>query len=218
MHCLLCESRPARRACPGVRQDICAVCCGTKRLTEIRCPDTCAYLANARVHPAAITRKQQDRDIGALVPALQVLSEPQQQLLLLTLTLVDRFKGEGFDEVLDKDVSAAISSLAATYETEAKGLIYEHRADSMPAERLAREIRTVYDEVGKSRPSAFAVYASVMLRQLERRIGEVARSSGNDPRAFVELAGRVARRFHEGGEPPGATGESSPAPSPLIIP
>ena len=53
MTCPLCGARKARRACPGVGRDICAVCCGTKRLVEIRCPATCGYLQSARVHPAA---------------------------------------------------------------------------------------------------------------------------------------------------------------------
>ena len=48
MLCPLCGKRNARRACPALGHLICAVCCGTKRLTEIACPSDCGYLATAR--------------------------------------------------------------------------------------------------------------------------------------------------------------------------
>jgi hypothetical protein len=218
MRCPLCQSRPARRECPALLQHICPACCGTKRLTEIHCPDTCAYLANSRTHPAALVRRQQEQDLGALVPALHVLTEPQQQLLLLSVTLVDRFKGEGLDALQDRDVAEAAASLAATYETAAKGLIYDHRADSLPAQRLAREMRTVFEELGERRPSAFARDGAVVLRQLEHRVRDVMRVAGGDPRAFIGLAGRLARQFTQGGSEAAAPGEEAPPRSSLIIP
>jgi len=49
-----------------VEQQICAICCGTKRLTQIACPSDCAWLATAREDPAAAVRRQQQGD-GALV-------------------------------------------------------------------------------------------------------------------------------------------------------
>src|SRR4029079_6022625 len=49
--CPLCGVRRARRGCPALGKQICAVCCGTKRLVEIQCPSDCAYLATAREHP-----------------------------------------------------------------------------------------------------------------------------------------------------------------------
>ena len=52
MSCPLCHTRKPRRACPALNQTICAVCCGTKRLIEIQCPDDCVYLTSAREHPA----------------------------------------------------------------------------------------------------------------------------------------------------------------------
>ncbi len=217
MHCPLCQSRPARRACPALHQDICPVCCGTKRLTEIRCPDTCVYLNNARVHPAATVRRQQEHDLDALVPALRVLNEPQQQLLMLCLTLVDRFKGEGLDAARDADAADAAAALGATYETAAKGLIYDHRAGSLPAQRLANEMRTVFDELGRTRPSAFAQDAAVVLRQLERRIRETSRQAGEQPRFFIELAGRLARQFQQGGTDPAAEGGELSRPGPSLI-
>ena len=69
--CPLCGARRAKRACPGVSRDICAVCCGTKRLTEIRCPVDCGYLAVSREHPPASTVKQHQLDVALLVRGVE---------------------------------------------------------------------------------------------------------------------------------------------------
>ena len=76
MLCPLCGQRKARRACPALGKQICAVCCGTKRLVQIQCPLDWAYLATAREHPAAATIRQQQRDLALLVQFIRDLSEP----------------------------------------------------------------------------------------------------------------------------------------------
>src|SRR5207247_6809666 len=43
--CPLCGTRRARRGCPALSQQICAICCGTKRLVQIQCPSDCTWLA-----------------------------------------------------------------------------------------------------------------------------------------------------------------------------
>ena len=64
MLCPSCNRRKARRECPALGRAICPICCGTKRLVEIQCPSNCAYLASAREHPAAVVRRQQERDVA----------------------------------------------------------------------------------------------------------------------------------------------------------
>src|SRR5688500_2476361 len=44
MKCVLCKTRPAKRHCPGVQGDICAICCGQEREVSIDCPFECTYL------------------------------------------------------------------------------------------------------------------------------------------------------------------------------
>ena len=202
MRCPLCHTRTAKRVCPAIGRDICPVCCGTKRETEIRCPADCPYLASARMHPPAATRRQQDQDLAVLAPALSGLSEARQQLFLFTLTLVDRFRGDGLDAASDDDAASAAGALAGTYETASKGLIYEHRPDSIPAQRMADGIREVFERLGRGRPSAFSADAAAVLRQLEDRAQAVRRAAPGDSRAFLSLAGRMARRFGS----PGAEG------------
>ena len=117
MRCPQCHARPARRSCPALGREICPVCCGTKREVEIRCPADCPYLASARSHPPATTRRQQDQDLAALTPALAGLSEARQQLFLFALTLLDRFRGDGLDAASDAEAASAAAALAGTYET-----------------------------------------------------------------------------------------------------
>src|SRR5437762_5779926 len=46
--CPLCSDRHGKRYCPAIAEQICAVCCGTKREIEIDCPSSCAYLKASR--------------------------------------------------------------------------------------------------------------------------------------------------------------------------
>jgi len=123
------------------------------------------------------------------------LSEPRQQLYLFTLTLVERFRGDGLDAAVDADVAAGLEALAASYDTAARGLIYEQQAPTAPARRLAAGIRSVFDELGHGRPTGFAADAAEVLRRLADRAREVAASAPGSSRHFLDLAGRVARRF-----------------------
>src|SRR5687768_753790 len=143
MLCPLCRTRKARRACPALGQTICAVCCGTKRLTEIACPADCVYLASAREHPAAVVRRQQERDVAVLLPTIQHLTERQYQLFFLLQTVIARHKPEGFARLVDDDVAEAAGALAATLETASRGLIYEHTTQSVVAHRLVAEMKTL---------------------------------------------------------------------------
>ena len=146
MRCPLCSARPAKRSCPALAREICPVCCGTKRLVEIRCPADCGYLASSRTHPPATVRRQQDQDLAVLAPALAGFSEARQQLFLFALTLVDRFRGEGLDAASDADAASAAAALAGTYDTASRGLIYEQRPDSIPAQRMADGIKGMFDD------------------------------------------------------------------------
>ena len=206
--------------CPALSREICPVCCGTKRETEVRCPDTCGYLSSSRAHPPAQVRRQQSDDLEALAPGLTGLSEPRQQLYLFTLTLIERFRGDGLDAAIDADVLSGLESLAASYDTATRGLIYEQQASTAPARRLAAGIRGVFDELGRDRPSGFAADAAEVLRRLADRASRVSAGAGGQ-RVFLDLASRVARRFggpDAGPADPGGPAVQPPAGSGLILP
>jgi hypothetical protein len=88
--CPLCGVRRARRGCPALGKQICAVCCGTKRLVEIQCPSDCPWLASAREHPPAVAVRQQQRDFGVMLEGMRDFSRRQSQLFILVTTFLVR--------------------------------------------------------------------------------------------------------------------------------
>ena len=147
--CPLCGARTAKRSCPGVSRDICPVCCGTKRLVEIACPADCPYLASARAHPAAVVQRQQDLDMRFLLPRITDLTEPQYRIFLFLQGVVLQCAQKADPTPLDVDVAEAAATVAATLETAGKGIIYEHPAATIPAQRLAAELRKVVAEIAQ---------------------------------------------------------------------
>src|SRR5262245_8077229 len=126
MTCPSCGRRKGRRDCPALRGSICPICCGPKRLVEINRPEHCVHLATAREHPAAVVKKQQERDVATLLPTINHLTERQHQLFFLIHSVIARHKPEGFSRLLDEDVAQAAGAVAATVETAGKGVLYEH--------------------------------------------------------------------------------------------
>lgn len=194
MLCPLCGERKARRACPALGRQICSVCCGTKRVREIACPADCVYLSSAREHPPAVVVRQQQRDLDVVVQVVRDLSERQVQLFFVIAAFLVKYPSPELQPLIDDDVAEAAGALAATYETASRGVIYDHRPSSIPAERLAAALKpTVEQASGGHHTSAFDRDAAVVLRRIE----EAARDlHANDPaprRAFLELLHRTIR-------------------------
>jgi hypothetical protein len=211
--CPLCGTRRAKRGCPALDKQICAVCCGTKRLVQIRCPSDCAWLATAREHPPATVVRQRQQDVGILSRILRDLSERQSQLLFLVTTFLATYQPTELHAPIDDDVVEAISSLAATFETASRGLIYDHRPASVLAERLATSLRPVLEEAGRGAGSSFERDAAVVLRRLEDAVRDVRTFDQTNRQAFLELLRRVMSPSPE--EP--SVGET-PGRSRLIVP
>ena len=216
MLCPLCHQRKARRACPALGQQICTVCCGTKRLVEIRCPSDCAYLAAAREHPPAVVQKQQQRDFAVLLPLIQDLTERQSRLFFLLHSAIARHRPGDLHTLVDDDAVEAAGALAATYETSARGVIYEHRPASVAAERLSAELKQVLSEVGRNAGTSFERDATVALRRIERAARETRRVQPGSDRAFLALVDRVVAAGGAAGAP-GSTEAESDNPR-LIVP
>ena len=213
MLCPLCGIRRARRGCPAVGKQICAVCCGTKRLVQIQCPADCAYLATAREHPAASIVRRQQRDVAFVAQAIRDFSERQCELffLIATTLIKDGAHEEGRmplagTEVIDEDVAEAMNAMAATLETASRGVIYEHRPASLPAERLMAALKPVVEQAGRGRGSAFEREAAPVLRRLADASRDSREFEPDNRRAFLDLLSRVLTRG--GGE---AATDAAPA-------
>lgn len=209
MACPLCRQRKAKRACPGVGHDICTVCCGTKRLTEIVCPPDCVYLESAQRHPAAAVKRQMEQDLEVLMGALGQLSEPELQLFFLIQTFITRFAPAAGAPLTDRDVAEAVGALASTYETADRGVIYEHQAASLAAEALRRELKAFLTEIGARGGTRFDRAAATVLRGIQRGAAHDAPGVGAGAVDYLQLAARVLQE-----RPPNRHGSSAS----LILP
>ena len=215
MLCPVCHQRKAKRACPALGKQICAVCCGTKRLTEIACPPDCGYLSTARTHPPAVIQRQQEMDRAMLLPLLQGMSERQARLFLMLAAVAAQHRADGLQKLIDEDIAQASGSLASTLETAAKGIVYEHQPSSLLAARLMAELKGVVDEVVKNAGSALERDAAVALRRLEQAATMMVSVRPNTNELQLLLARVLAQPPGPDQQPEAA---APPPPSSLIIP
>jgi len=213
MLCPLCNLRKAKRACPALGKQICTVCCGTKRLVEIRCPADCVYLASARTHPPAVVQRQQEMDRAMLLPLLQGLSERQSRVFLMLAAVTARYQSDVLQKLVDEDIAQAAGALAATLETASRGIVYDHQPSSLAAARLMGELKALVNDVQKNAGSAIERDAAIALRRIEHaaKMMVTVRPNANELQQLLNrvLAPSEGREHTEG--------PVAPAPS-LIIP
>ncbi len=217
MSCASCGSRKPRRACPALGRDICAVCCGTKRGVEISCPPDCPYLRSARAHPPAAQRRQQERDLAVLLPTVRDLNEEQGTVFWLTATFLGGYQGDGLIRLNDDDVAEAAAALASTFETSARGVIYEHRAASLAGQRLVADLRRFFDELARGERRSSDTTLAVVLRAVERGAREARKTLEGGATAYLQLAARLKRAAAgraDGADRPARDGSAEP---PLLI-
>ena len=207
--CPHCRRRRARRACPALGHQICAVCCGTKRLTEIRCPSDCTYLVSARTHPPAVVQRQQERDARFLLPIIDGLGRRQYQLFFVVQATIHRLAEAEEMPVNDEVVRDTAQALAATYETASKGIIYEHRPSSLPAGRLARELKPLLEGKDERYPVANERDLADVLRRVERAAVDARKTLDGDTHAYLDLVGRLMRP--SSGDDTGVSDATAPA-------
>ena len=217
----MCQERQARRTCPAVGRQICAVCCGTKRQVEIACPADCGYLATAQAHPPASVRRQQERDVGFLMAMREGLTNRESELFWVILTFLAGMKADPLLRLVDEDVAEAAGALAATYETANRGLIYEHRPPSLASQRLVTDLKaflgTLLQGADAATTRSVERDATVVLRHLERGAREVRRFVDEGPSSALAVITRVVTAG-SGGQPeaPGGTSRIEP-PAPMLI-
>lgn len=208
MSCPLCQKRPTKRFCPALRQEICSVCCATKRLVEIQCPEDCHYLDAANKHPAAVVRRQIDRDLAILMSSLGRLSEQQLQLFFMMQSMVLSFTPEGLARLTDSDLALATAALATSLETAGKGLIFEESTASVPAESLRRALKPVIEEVTKDGGGRAEREVAIVLRGMERGARHEGGLIPPGETSYLELVGRVFQQRPQ---------QPRPADKPLIV-
>jgi hypothetical protein len=134
MACAICEDRRPRRFCPGVRAEICSLCCGTEREVSVNCPLECEYLQEARRHEKPQVPGNSEFSHRDIEVSEKLLLDNEELLTFLSATIFRTAMDT--PGVADGDVHEALESLIRTYRTLQSGLYY----DSRPTNPLAGAI------------------------------------------------------------------------------
>lgn len=149
LSCTICEERKEKRFCPAVHGKICPHCCGEQREVTLDCPSDCPYLQQARAHAKEQAEPGAHISREALFPeveiAQQFLYEREELIMGLSFALAKSARSDR--SLLDRDLIAALSSLAKTYETLVNSnLIYEEPTANATRHSIVREIETMIRE------------------------------------------------------------------------
>jgi len=145
--CPICNIRKEKRFCPAVHGRICAQCCGEQREVTLDCPSDCPYLQQAREHEKPRDGSELDR--AALFPEVEIGEQflYEREHLLLGLSFALAKNARAHRTLNDRDLIAAVTSLAKSYETMVNSsLIYEQRTANLEHQAIALEIEQMVKE------------------------------------------------------------------------
>jgi hypothetical protein len=147
MECAICQTRRPRRFCPGVRGEICTLCCGVEREVTVDCPLDCEFLREGRRHekaPEPNPAEFPNRDIQ--VPE-KLLRANEELLTFLSLTIFHT--AMQVPGVVDSDVREALDGLIRTYRTLQSGVLYESRPNNPVAGSVYAAVQDALDKYRK---------------------------------------------------------------------
>jgi hypothetical protein len=156
MACAICQTRRGRRFCPGVRGDICTICCGTEREVSVSCPLDCAYLREAHKHekPAPLDPETlPNRDIAV---SEEFLRENEPLLIFLAGALARAALHT--PEVADFDIREALAASIRTQRTLQSGLYYESLPDNPLAAGLCRAMQDAAAEFRRAEAERLGIH------------------------------------------------------------
>jgi len=144
--CPICETRRAKRHCPGLSASrwaekgkgemICPPCCGEQRENTIDCPSSCTYLIAARRYEAEHKKPLEEFPFPDVRLEDDFLAEQQGFIGTLVAAIVNFADKQS--RVSDSELLLALERLARTHQTLASGLYYEEPLDNI----RAREVYT----------------------------------------------------------------------------
>ena len=217
--CPLCSNRKSKRACPSLGEQICAVCCGTKRNVEIQCPSDCIYLRSSHTNPPAVVQRQRERDFQFILPLLGGLSERQREIAMLIQWFLRTNRPNELSWT-DVEIEQAAKATAETFETSSRGIVYEHRAASLIAERLSTDLKEMIDSKRKDGARITDTDTATALRFIETASRDARHSLEGNDKAYSFLLNRLLGSETENAErtSPKSSGNQKNASSRLILP
>jgi hypothetical protein len=147
MSCAICHVRRPKRFCPGVRGDICTMCCGAEREITVDCPLECVYLREAHQHEKIEPADPHDFPNQDIRVTEEFLRDREPLLLFLARTVLDAALAT--PSAVDFDVREALEAMVRTFRTLQSGVYYETRPDNPIAAGICRLVRAGIDEFRK---------------------------------------------------------------------
>ncbi|MGI8989744.1 MAG: hypothetical protein ACR2I2_09190 [Bryobacteraceae bacterium] len=183
MVCAICEIRRPKRYCPGVRGEICTLCCGAEREETVNCPLDCPFLRQAREREKGGTLDAKTMPNADIEISNKFLEENAGLLEILSISLFHAsIETAG---AIDYDVREALESLIQTYRTLQSGIYYETRPRNPLAAEIGRLAKAAIAEFGEHRKIRDAAILGVLV--FLQRI-ELNRNNGRKKgRAFIDL-------------------------------
>ena len=145
MSCVLCETRKPRRYCPGVRGDICSLCCGAEREVSVDCPFDCEYLREARLHDKPKDVSLDDFPNRDVEVTEEFLRKNDSLVVFASMSLMQAaLEAQG---AVDTDAREAIEAMIRTHRTLDTGLIYETRPSNPYASAIQQGFQTRLEQL-----------------------------------------------------------------------
>jgi len=142
----------------------------------------------------------------------------QTELFFLICAFIVRYEPPELHPLFDEDVAEGVGALASTFETASRGVIYEHRAASIPGERLSMALKAALADMGRNLGSAFERDAAGVLRRMATLVADVRAVEPENRRAFIEMIRRFVTAFPPPDDQRTGSSEEPPRPSSLIVP
>lgn len=142
--CAICHKKKARRDCPGIRDAICAPCCGAEREVTVDCPLDCVYLREARRHEYERVPPPKELPFPEIEVSDSFLAEHEHLVGQIGFRLL-RHALEN-PKTTDRDLQGAMEKLIRTYETLSSGIYYESLPEEGQQIGVFRDVKKFLDE------------------------------------------------------------------------
>lgn len=193
MHCWSCTKVKGKRSCPAHGGDlICSRCCGSKRQTEIQCPAGCPFL-HGEHDPLWESPAKRTEEAQFIAHFVEVRRE-QIPLLVFLHHLLLQGRQNFAGDLSDSLTLEVLTTLARTFETLSKGIIYEHQTESPQLQTMINWMR---DVLGKRTeipevPAASDAEVLATLKSITAAV-QAHRESSSGDRKYLDTAESVFR-------------------------
>ena len=187
MACPVCGQRKARRACPALGADASVRCAAAPSgWSRSSVPPTAAISPSAREHPAAVVRRQQERDVALLLPTIRHLTERQYQLFFLFHTSSRGTRRRVRAAGRRRRGGRRGGARGDARDRGARRDLRAHAAGTARRRRLAAELKAMLEQMREQGAKVYDREAAMVLRAIEQG-ARGDRHAGRRRPAYLDL-------------------------------